>query len=103
MLFSDWKLPFLEKGFFAWFLLSALLLQLPEPVLDVLSFGQCAYIGGNVPSCKHAALCERCISLSNTGCFYPPKNSFFKKQKLSLVSAYKGRNKGKYIRLSGKP
>ena len=37
------------KGFLAWFLLSALLLQLFEPVSDALLFGRCAMCRSEIP------------------------------------------------------
>jgi len=45
-------------------------------------------------------LCEGCISLSNTEGLLPAEKTFdIQVNKNSLVSALKGKNKGKYIRL----
>ena len=59
------------KGFLAWFLLSALLLQLFEPVSDALLFGRCAMCRSEIPLAQRAALCKRCISLSNAESLLP--------------------------------
>lgn len=76
MLFSDWKLPFFVKGFLAWLLLSALFLQLSEPVSDALSFGQCAYIGAKCPL-HEGQLCARGVFRFQTPrAYYPPKKKF---------------------------
>ncbi len=94
------------KGFFAWLLLSASFLQLPEPVSDALSGEQCApYIDrSKMPLTRRAAtLCRGCISLSNAESLFPvEKEVLYSDKYISLVSAHKGKNKGKYIRLEDK-
>ena len=87
------------KGFLAWLLLSALLLQLPEPVSDALLFGQYSMCRSVIPLARSAGLCEGCISLSSAEGLLPTEKAVWHfRQRVSLVSARKGKNKGKTIR-----
>ncbi len=103
VLFSVWKLPFSVKGFFVWLLLSALLLQPPRFISDVFSFEWCAMCRSEIPLARRVALFEECISLSNAEGLLPAeKEVWHLDRNFPLVLTYKGKTKGKYIRLRHK-
>ncbi len=62
------------KGFLAWLLLSALLLQLSS-LLRMLSFGRCAMRSGEILIAQSTTLYEWCISLSNNVGLLPTERS----------------------------
>ncbi len=91
---------FLCQSFFAWLLLSALLLQLPESVSDALLLRGYSMCRSVIPLARSVGLCEGCISLSSAEDLLPiEKTVLHFRQRVSLVSARKGKNKGNYIRL----
>ncbi len=84
------------KEFFAWHLLPGLLLLLPRAISDVFSFGRCAMCRSEMPLARRAALCKRCISISNAESLLPAeKEVLYLDKYISLVLARKGKNKGR--------
>ncbi len=66
-------------------------------------FGRWLMCRSEMPFARRTALCKRCISLSNAEGLLPTeKEVLYSDKHSSLVSARKGKNKGKYIRLETK-